>query len=335
MRWLLGLAAVCTLAVPAFADQLVAVKPGIVCASADALGRLTLPGGDSRTHLPAPTPGDLRAASAGGCIDITPGLRVTTLETYHNTSVAVVDGVRMTIPNIDFQPAAESASGAPADPLPSGYAVASRVAVEGRTGQALVILEDSRISAQLRERMWHVSADPAFVLPGRSRLAAELARRPLRAARVRIVGADGATLAERLLDEPLAKVARARWHGLPAPTYLLTVDHSIGMGSYAGLSTTLLVPGESGLDPVTYAAPDGHSGILRLGETLKTGWQAVPGRAGGADELEQALCRPDDKGRFTISYETYRTVNGAWQMTSRQEAGYWDNEALPPRSAFP
>ncbi len=331
MRWLLVMAPVCTVAGPALADQLVATKPGIMCASADALGRLTLPGGDSRTHLPAPSPADLRAAAAGGCIDIAPGLQVTTVETYHNTSVAFVNGVRLTIPNIDFQPATGTASG----PAPSGYAVASRAALDGGASQALEILEDSRISPQLRGQMWHTSDDPAFVLPEHSPLAAELARHPLRAARVRIVDAQGITQAEQLLDEPLAKVERAGWRGLAAPTYLLTVDHSIGMGSYAGLSVTLLVPGESGLDPVTYAAPGGHSGILRLGETLKTGWQAVPGRAGGPDELEQAYCRPDDKGDFTITYETYRTIRGAWQMTSRRQAGFWENEAFPPRSAFP
>ena len=206
---------------------------------------------------------------------------------------------------------------------------------DGGAGEAIEILEDSRLSPQLREQMWHVSNDPAFVLPDHSPLAAELTRHPLRPAWVRIVDAQGATVAEQLLGEPLAKVERARWRGLTAPTYLLTVDHSIGMGSYAGLSTTLIVPGESGLDPVTYAAPGGRSGILGLGETLKTGWKVVPGRAGGPDELEQAYCRPDDKNDFTVVYETYRNVRGAWQMTSRKEPGFWEYESFPPRSAFP
>ena len=120
MRWLLALAPSCALlwalVGPALADQLVATRPGIMCASAEALGRLTLPGGDSRTHLPAPSPADLRAASAGGCTDIAPGLQVTTVETYRNTAVAVVNGVRLTIPTIDFQPAAGTASG----PAPDG-----------------------------------------------------------------------------------------------------------------------------------------------------------------------------------------------------------------------
>ncbi len=331
MRWLLALAPACGLAGPAFADQWVATRPGVMCESADALSRLTLPNGDSRTHRPAPAPADVGTASAGGCVDIAPGQQVTTLETYRNTSVAVVNGARLTIPNIDFQPAASAAFRVP----PDGYAVASRTPVDGSAGQALEILEDSRISPPLRGQMWHVSSDPAFVLPQDSPLAAELARHPLRAARLRLMDAQGAVLAEQLLDEPLARVERALWRGLAAPTYLLTVDHSVGMGSYAGLSTVLLAPGESGLDPATYAAPGGRSGILRLGETLKTGWQAVPGRAGGPDELEQALCRPDGQGGFTVSYETYRSVGGAWQMTSRQKPGYWDNEAFPPRSAFP
>ena len=41
---------------PARAQQVVATRPGIMCVSAETLGRLTLPNGDSRTHDTAPRP---------------------------------------------------------------------------------------------------------------------------------------------------------------------------------------------------------------------------------------------------------------------------------------
>ncbi|MDP9097272.1 MAG: hypothetical protein M3N26_12095, partial [Pseudomonadota bacterium] len=61
---------------PASAADLIAIRPGLMCVSTDALARLTLPSGESRTHVPAPRPNDLRVAAAGGCIDIPPGARV-------------------------------------------------------------------------------------------------------------------------------------------------------------------------------------------------------------------------------------------------------------------
>ncbi len=330
MRLGLVLVLLCCLAGLARADEWVAAKPGVMCASADALGRLTLPNGDSRTHRAVPTAADLATASAGGCVDIAVGQHVTTVETYRNTSVALVGGARLTIPNVDFDPATASASNAP---VLTGYRVASHLAID--SGNAIEVLVDSRISPQLAEQMWNTSDDPGFVLPEGDPRAAAFTKSPPRPAQVRLVDASGGVLAQQLEDEPLARVTVAKWHGLTAPTYLLTVDHSIGMGSYAGPSTTLLTPSVTALSPVTYAGAHGRSGILTLASTLKTGWQVVHGRAGGPDEIEQALCRPGTKDDFTITYQTYRLVDGSWQMAERQVPGFWENESFPPRSSFP
>ncbi len=318
-------------ALPALADELVATKPGVMCASAQALAELTLPSGDSRTHAPNPAAADVALAAAGGCVDIKPGTRATVLEAYRNTTVATVDGVRLTIPNADFQPA--TAGGASAQ---AGYTVASRVAVNGLGGPfAVEVLEDARISASLRKQMWNVSDDPSFVLPD-SPLAAEFTRRPPLGARVRLMDAGGTVMAEQLLERPLATVALAPLHGLPSQPVWLTVDYSIGMGSYAGPITTLLLPANQKLDPVTYAGPHGQSGAVQLTSTLKTAWRTVPGRAGGTEELEEIACRPNDGDDFTTSLSTYRYVGGAWQLAVRKRAGFWEaDEVFPPRSAFP
>ena len=318
-------------ALPALADELVATKPGVMCASAEALARLTLPNGDSRTHAPNPAAADVALAAAGGCVDIKPGARATVLETYRNTTVATVDGAKLTIPNADFQPA--TAGGVSSR---DGYTATSRVAVNGPEGPVAVeVLEDARISASLRKAMWAVSDDPSFVLPD-SPLAAQFTRRPPLNAKVRLVDAGGTVTAEQLLERPLATVALAPLHGLPWQPVWLTVDYSIGMGSDAGPITTLLLPAGQKLDPATYAGPHGQSGPIRLASTLKTAWCIVPGWTGGPEELEEIACRPDDGGDFTTSLATYRYAGGGWQLAVRKKAGWWESdEVFPPRSAFP
>lgn len=92
------------------ADVLVAVRPGVMCESAEALARLTRPDGSSRSALPRPDPRDVIAKIAGGCVDIPRGARVPVRESYRNTSIGTYDpgdgrGPRdFVLPNIDFRP---------------------------------------------------------------------------------------------------------------------------------------------------------------------------------------------------------------------------------------
>ena len=72
----IGLLAFMALSAPALADDLVATKPGLVCVSSDALAKLTLPDGSSRTAQSNPSPFDLALKQSGGCTDITIGMRV-------------------------------------------------------------------------------------------------------------------------------------------------------------------------------------------------------------------------------------------------------------------
>jgi hypothetical protein len=62
MCWLMLTA----LSMPAWADDLIATKPGLVCVSSGALARLTLPDGSSRTAQSNPSPDDLALKQSGG-----------------------------------------------------------------------------------------------------------------------------------------------------------------------------------------------------------------------------------------------------------------------------
>jgi hypothetical protein len=106
-----------------WADDLVATKPGLVCVSADALARLTLPGGSSRTAQGNPTPADLALKQSGGCTDITIGMRVHVETARHNTSIVTYtapDGQAVTayVPNIDFEDAVSPNDTAATSTLP-------------------------------------------------------------------------------------------------------------------------------------------------------------------------------------------------------------------------
>ena len=126
MRTALAITATLTLAATmaaARAEDLVATRPGVMCRSAEALGRLTLPGGDSRTHAARPRPEDLQLADSGGCVDIPPGARVRVRQAFHNTSIVstgAADATPMVVPNADFRPAGAEApaAGARAGPPP-------------------------------------------------------------------------------------------------------------------------------------------------------------------------------------------------------------------------
>ncbi len=97
-------------AAAARADVLVAVRPGVMCTSAEALARLTLPDGSSRTAVAAPEPRHVALKAAGGCVDIPRGARVAVNRSYRNTSIGTHDpgdgrGLReFVVPNIDFRP---------------------------------------------------------------------------------------------------------------------------------------------------------------------------------------------------------------------------------------
>ena len=132
------------------ADDLIATHPGVMCASADALARLTLPGGDSRTHTATPEPQALSLAASGGCIDIKPGIRVSVQKAFKNTSVVTYRGPgaqvdqTFVIPNIDFvtatgnhtQTAAASAAQASAQPVTHAASPAATQATVQTRSQA-------------------------------------------------------------------------------------------------------------------------------------------------------------------------------------------------------
>ena len=96
------------LARTAHATLLKAVRPGVMCVSAEALARLTLHEGNSRSAGPGALPKYKQVAKAGGCIAIGEGIVVAAEAIRKNTSIvayhpfdSMEDGT-FYVPNIDF-----------------------------------------------------------------------------------------------------------------------------------------------------------------------------------------------------------------------------------------
>lgn len=129
---------------------MVAQRPGLMCVSADALARLTLPSGASRSAGPAASPRATALKQAGGCIDIPPAALVVVQAARRNTSVVSYDahdgqGMRtFVVANIDFGPAAAEPAGsvssvAGASESSAGARVATQAKVQvGRQERASV-----------------------------------------------------------------------------------------------------------------------------------------------------------------------------------------------------
>jgi hypothetical protein len=93
-----------SISMPGSASELVAIKPGLMCASPTALARLTLPDGSSKTSRLNPSPADTDTKREGQCVDIAIGTRVVVSESHKNTSVVRLGPRTYIVPNIDFRP---------------------------------------------------------------------------------------------------------------------------------------------------------------------------------------------------------------------------------------
>ncbi len=95
----------------AAAKILVATRPGTMCTWSKPLADLILPDGSSRAAKGPNADAATRDSVLGGCQDITPGMRVTVLQTFRNTSIVTYDGDSrhgygvFIVPNIDFKDA--------------------------------------------------------------------------------------------------------------------------------------------------------------------------------------------------------------------------------------
>nr|WP_314564917.1 hypothetical protein [uncultured Pseudomonas sp.] len=215
--------------------------------------------------------------------------------------------------------------------IPEGYRLAQTLVTEA--GIALQVLEDQRITAQLHKDRWGNGLDEdSFDDPD------DLIQHPLLEAMVRLLSASGEVVEQKDLGYPLAMVKKAPLTGMPEPVYFLTIDETATMGTYSGPATQLLLPARQQLTPLNYKATDGKLKPLTLADTGKAAWKIATSAKDGPDELLQvsSFMEGNNEDDFVTRYQTFRFVDGHWQVASRQKAGYWDTESdFPARTMFP
>lgn len=216
--------------------------------------------------------------------------------------------------------------------VPQGYRLAQQMPTGD--GGELELLEDARITSDLHQSLWGNGSAFDEESFDDEALAKDVASRPIVEARVRLLSASGDEVDSVGLAYPLATLEKATMAGMPSPAFFLTVDQTAPMGSYSGPATQVLMPAQRKLQPMQYQAADGTLKPLFLAQTGKAAWQA-------GDSLPEILqvssSMADDEGEdFVTTYQTYRLKGDVWQVSSREEKGYWESEGdFPQRSAFP
>lgn len=198
---------------------------------------------------------------------------------------------------------------------------------------SLEVIIDSRFTPTMIEGMWG-NGDWRFALPDENADYKSFSANPPRKAELRVSDRTGKTFAQEALEEPLAKIAELQ----NSSTFLVTVDYSIGWGSYAGPTSFLLSVEDGNLrwlqarDEAT-----GKSERISLAKTLKSDWK-LSSQASG--DVLAFFCRPvdfaNDNG-FELHYVRYHFDNvKGWLKHERVKKGMWESDQpFPPRSDFP
>jgi hypothetical protein len=120
-----------------------------------------------------------------------------------------------------------------------------------------------------------MSADPEMALSPDAPLLKSIKNAPLKNGILRLIDRQGNVTSVVSFDKPLAKITKTYLYGTKMPTYLVSVDYGVGMGSYAGPATKLVEVHRGKLFDVP----------IQLAQSLKTGWQIVPAPKGPGKEI--------------------------------------------------
>lgn len=218
--------------------------------------------------------------------------------------------------------------------------VAAEIPVHDANGAAvarLQILEDNRLTPRLQKEMWAIGVW-SFVLEEKDPLYKEFSEQPPVNAELHLVSSDGRVVDSKKLEAPLAAM-EARSLGKGQEFFLVTVDLSVGFGSYAGLTTHPLAVDKTGFqwaattDPVTHQVQP-----VVVGKTLKTAWKLVI--QNGVADLYEIACRPNFPMRndsdFNLRYTHFRYDGSHWVRNERSKPGFWESKKpFPPLTSFP
>jgi hypothetical protein len=145
------------------------------------------------------------------------------------------------------------------------------------------------------------------------------------------------------LERPLATIDQVSLRSDRA-SYQVTVDNSIGFGSFTGPYTRFAEVTQGTLEWLrTIDAKTGKPVQVSVSSRLKSGWKLSPTASGGKEILEiTCIPRVDDskpQGADITASNTltrYPFEGDRWQMYTRTGKGCWENDIpFPTRAVFP
>lgn len=197
----------------------------------------------------------------------------------------------------------------------------------------LRVVSDARLTTEGKEKLWGVGWEVG--LEDGDPLRKMLSAKPPENAKLEIVDSQERVIESDQLERPLAKIEQARLNSGDG-TFLLTVDYSIGFGSYAGPTTSLVDVRDGKIVWLHAIDADSHKDEpIRLPKTLKYDWKVLS--FGGKRDILQVSCHPEtwDGDEFVVEYIRYRFKDGQWIKYVRTEKGSWESdEGFPALSKF-
>ena len=226
--------------------------------------------------------------------------------------------------------------------VPDGYAVHQSLKLDRATyglEGTLEVLEDARITPELQEAMWRVSADPRQVLADNDPKRPTFEKNSLRDAKVRLITSDGRIAFEDKFVWPLAQLEATPLTNAGDPVIFVTTDNTTNFGSYKGTATRLLEFNRGKKDNTpAYASIGEDPKPALLIRSQKSDWRMAKD-ARGTPVVQLVTAYPDVNGNirdFIIEYATIRSEEGGWIMSSRTEQGMWEpQETWPAAAKFP
>ncbi len=246
--------------------------------------------------------------------------------------------------------------------LDQGLAVHQSVIVAGTQGEAserrLLVLEDARLTEEMRYWMLEGSKDPAIFLDAPNVVAdAEIrksfAETAVRRGLLRLVDRDDHVLMERRLDCELGEMDETPLAQGMGEVWAIADDCSTGDGFYAGPITRFFTVADDKIQWQSFIDPkSGEKGELTLVQANRLQWHTIPPER--ADMIVALSCHPDfDDPAFktakpdaplpanlplVLDYIRYRyDGKGGWIKTIRTEKGReWSvDQDFPDDQQFP
>jgi hypothetical protein len=143
---------------------------------------------------------------------------------------------------------------------------------------------------------------------------------------------------------PVAWLEEVRLSEAQKPTYLFTLDESVGMGSYNGPVTYFYEIADGKLKAIEYLNSETKKREkIVLMRSLKTNWKLVKSKDGKTKDILHIACRPNfenkskDEVEFLVYYDRFHFDGKEWVKYQRIEKDIWEAEGedLPALSKFP